>query len=54
MTKEEKKIAMAACCVGTIWDEYEGTEYFDQMVGLRVKYLIGLVQNYLANSEKAQ
>lgn len=46
MTEEELEIAKAACCVGTIWDEYEGKENFDYMVGLRVKHLIELVQNY--------
>ena len=46
MTPEELEIAKAACCVGTIWDEYEGKENFDHMVGLRVKHLIELVQNY--------
>ena len=46
MTPEELEIAKAACCVGTIWNEYEGKENFDHMVGLRVKHLIELVRNY--------
>ena len=46
MTNEELEIAKAACCVGTIWDEYAGKENFDHMVGLRVKHLIELVRNY--------
>jgi len=44
MTQEELEIAKAACCVGTIWDEYEGTEDFDHMVGKRVQHLIELVR----------
>lgn len=44
MTKEEIQIAQAACCVGTMWNEYEGTEDFDRMVGKRVQHLIALVQ----------
>lgn len=48
MTKEEKEIAMAACCVGTICDAYEGTEDFDRMVMLRVDHLIELVRDYLS------
>ena len=50
MTKEELEIAKAACCVGTIWDEYEGKENFDHMVGLRVKHLVELVRNYHQSS----
>lgn len=44
MTKEEIQIAQAACCVGKMWDEYEGTEDFDRMVGKRVQHLITLVR----------
>lgn len=44
MTPEELEIAKAACCVGTIWDEYEGTEDFDHMVKLRLNHLIELVR----------
>ena len=46
MTPEELEIAKAACCVGTIWDEYEGTEDFDHMVKLRLNHLIELVRKY--------
>lgn len=46
MTQEELEIAQAACCVGTIWDQYEGTEKFNEMVGKRVQHLIELVRNY--------
>ena len=46
MTREELEIAKAAYCVGKMWDEYEGKENFDHMVGLRVKHLIELVRNY--------
>ena len=46
MTNEELEIAKAACCVGTIWDEYAGKENFDHIVGLRVKHLIKLIRNY--------
>lgn len=44
MTKEEIQIAQAAYCVGKMWDEYEGTEDFDCMVGKRVQHLIELVR----------
>lgn len=47
MTKEEIQIAQAAYCVGKMWDEYEGTEDFDRMVGKRVQHLIELVRNHL-------
>ena len=46
MTPEELEIAKAACCVGTIWDEYEGKENFDRLVGKRVQHLIELVRKY--------
>lgn len=44
MTQKELEIAQAACCVGTIWDQYEGTEDFDHMVRLRLNHLIELVR----------
>lgn len=44
LSKQELEIAMAACCVGTMWDEYEGTENFDHMVRLRLHHLIDLVR----------
>lgn len=47
MTQKELEIAQAACCVGTIWDQYEGTEEFNEMVGKRVQHLIELVRNHL-------
>lgn len=46
LSKQELEIAIAACCVGTMWDEYEGTEDFDHMVRLRLNHLIELVQKY--------
>lgn len=47
MTQKELEIAQAACCVGTIWDQYEGTEEFNEMVGKRVRHLVELVRNHL-------
>ena len=47
MTQKELEIAQAACCVGTMWDQYEGTEKFNEMVGKRVQHLIELVHNHL-------
>ena len=44
MTQEEIQIAQAAYCVGKMWDEYEGTEDFDLLVGKRVLHLIELVR----------
>lgn len=37
---------MAASCVGTMWNEYEGTDDFDHMVRLRLNHLIELVRKY--------
>lgn len=51
MTQKELEIAQAACCVGTMWDQYEGTEKFDEMVGKRVQHLIELVRNYLKQEQ---
>lgn len=51
MTQKELEIAQAACCVGTIWDEYEGTEEFNEMVGKRVQHLIELVRNHLESEQ---
>ena len=51
MTQEELEIAQAACCVGTIWDQYEGTEKFNEMVGKRVQHLIELVRNSLLQEQ---
>lgn len=51
MTKEELEIAKAACCVGTMWNEYEGKEQFDRMVGLRVRHLIGLVKDCMLSEQ---
>ena len=51
MTPEELEIAKAACCVGTIWDHYEGTENFNEMVGKRVQHLIELVRNHLQHEQ---
>lgn len=51
MTKKELEIAQAACCVGTIWDQYEGTEKFNEMVGKRVQHLIALVRNHLQQGQ---
>ena len=51
MTQKELEIAQAACCVRTIWDQYEGTEKFDEMVGKRVQHLIELVHNYLEQEQ---
>ena len=51
MTKEELEIAQAACCVGTMWDQYEGTEKFNEMVGKRVWHLIELVRNHLEQEQ---
>ena len=47
MTQEELEIAQAACCVGTMLDQYDGTEKFNEMVGKRVQHLIKLVCNHL-------
>lgn len=44
MTKEEIQIAQAAYCVGKMWDEYEGTDDFERLVGKRVRHLIELVR----------
>ncbi len=44
MTQEEIQIAQAAYCVGKMWDEYEGTDDFERMVGKRVRHLIELVR----------
>ena len=46
MTNEEIQIAQAAYCVGKMWEEYEGTEDFDRLVGKRVQHLIELVRKY--------
>ena len=51
MTKKELEIAAAACCVGTIWDQYEGTEMFNEMDGKRVQHLIELVRNHLEQEQ---
>ena len=51
MTQEELEIAQATCCVGTMWDQYEGTEKFNEMVGKRVRHLIELVRNHLEQEQ---
>ena len=51
MTQEELEITQAACCVGTMWDQYEGTEKFNEMVGKRVRHLIELVRNHLEQEQ---
>lgn len=51
MTQKELEIAQAACCVGTIWDQYEGTEKFNEMVGKRVQHLIELARNHLQQEQ---
>lgn len=57
LSKQELEIAQAACCVGTMWDEYEGTEDFDHMVRLRLNHLIELVRiaktSLLSNLDEA-
>lgn len=51
MTQKELEIAQAACCVGKIWDEYEGTKEFNEMVWKRVQHLIELVRNHLESEQ---